>query len=671
MNSLVYYGHLMHRRIGEVEHQFHYPIYFFCIDLDDLPDLHRHLPLFSYNRFNVYAIYDKDYLRGTGSIKQNLLAILKDKSYVGDLTHIQLITSCRYFSYAFNPVSFFYCYRSNNELACIVTEVNNTFGERHLYVLDDPDTLQNKMLDQSKQTYYHFRQTKRFHVSPFHSMEGEYQFSFSELKDHVRIQVDLHQHDKLVFATQLLGNSKPLSFFRLCATMLQFPVNVTLTMPRIIWQAAQLRYRKGLHVYMKPKPSNDMTFSTSKPTFLQKICMKVALSFLSKTKKGHLEIILPNHERLHFGQDSQEPPTVKIVVHDYLFFNKVILGGDIGLGESYMQGLYDCNDIKAFMQFFLDNREYVDDNNIFLAKLGKTISRIQHFMKKNTVRGSKKNIQAHYDLSNDFFRLFLDPSMTYSSAIFTNEQQSLQEAQQHKLQTMVNKARIQAGDHVLEIGSGWGSFALEAVRQTGCRVTSITLSEEQLHLAQKRVREAGLQDRIDFQLMDYRDMQGQFDKIVSIEMFEAVGHDYFGVFFQAMDCLLKPNGLAVMQVITIADQRYEEYRKGTDWIQKYIFPGGIVPSLTAMTQAMTRHSTFIIEDIENFGIHYSHTLHLWREQFHKNMDQIKRLGYDESFLRMWEYYLCYCEAGFQTRTLGTLHLVLTRPNNERLPNSVS
>ena len=255
---------------------------------------------------------------------------------------------------------------------------------------------------------------------------------------------------------------------------------------------------------------------------------------------------------------------------------------------------------------------------------------------------------------------------TYSCGIFRSETENLEQAQRNKLWAMITKARIGAEDHVLEIGCGWGGFALEAVRETGCRVTGITLSKEQHAFACRRVAEAGLQDRITLLLRDYRHVEGRFDRIVSIEMLEAVGHKYFGDFFRCCDRLLKPKGLAVLQTITIPDHRYDRYRKGCDWIQKHIFPGGHLPSLGALCRAMAENSRFFVEHLENIGIHYARTLREWRLRFERNVDKVAELGFDRTFQRKWLYYLSFCEAAFGTRSLGNLQLVLTRPNNRSL-----
>jgi cyclopropane-fatty-acyl-phospholipid synthase len=264
-------------------------------------------------------------------------------------------------------------------------------------------------------------------------------------------------------------------------------------------------------------------------------------------------------------------------------------------------------------------------------------------------------------LSNEFFAAFLDPSMTYSSALFENDAETLEQAQRNKLRKIIAKAEITANDHVLEIGCGWGSFALEAVRQTGCRVTGITVSQEQLHLARQRVRDAGLEDRIEIRLCDYRHIEGQYSKVVSIEMLEAVGHSGLRFFFAACDKALQPGGRAVIQVITIPDRKYTAYRYSSDWIRKHIFPGGHVPSIGAISAAMACSSTLKLDDLEHHGLDYAKTLDLWRQTLMSRQQEILSLGYDETFLRKWEYYFAYCQAGFAAQVIDLAQIVLTKP----------
>jgi len=337
----------------------------------------------------------------------------------------------------------------------------------------------------------------------------------------------------------------------------------------------------------------------------------------------------------------------------------LMFAGEIGFGEAYTDGDWTTDDLPGLLTLLSANAELIDDRNVMTAAIGHGLNRLRHWLRANTVRGSSRNIREHYDLSNDFFATFLDPGMTYSSAEFRDEDESLAQGQRNKLQTIIEKAQLNSCDHVLEIGCGWGSFAIEAVRQTGCRVTGITLSHEQLALARERVRDAGLEEQIDLQLCDYRHIAGQYDKIVSIEMLEAVGHAGLKAFFQVCGQALRPGGRAVIQVITIPDRKYDAYRTSSDWIRKHIFPGGHLPSLGAMTEAM-KHSRLTLSRLENYGLDYSRTLDLWRQTFLAKRQEILALGYDEKFLRKWEYYFSYCQAGFTNRIIDLAQLELDK-----------
>jgi cyclopropane-fatty-acyl-phospholipid synthase len=286
---------------------------------------------------------------------------------------------------------------------------------------------------------------------------------------------------------------------------------------------------------------------------------------------------------------------------------------------------------------------------------------------RSDLPGARRDIQYHYDLGNDLYALFLDPSWTYSCAVFEHPGMSLEEAQGAKYRRICDKLDLGPGSHVLEIGCGWGGFALHAATEYGARVTGLTLSEEQAALARERVAAAGLEDRVEILLQDYRTLEGSFTHVASIEMLEAIGHRELPVYFRAVDRLLAPGGVACIQTIAVPDQRYERYRRGNDWIRQYVFPGALIPSLDAITSAMTRSSELIVHGVENIGYHYARTLRLWRERFLENRDQVLALGYDERFVRTWEFYLAFCEAGFRTRALHDYQLVLTRPFNDRLP----
>lgn len=398
------------------------------------------------------------------------------------------------------------------------------------------------------------------------------------------------------------------------------------------------------------------------PSPLEKFCWKLVEGLFDRITIGQLMVRLPDGSERTYGRDSA--PRV-IQVNSWSFFPQLVLGGNIGFGEAWTAGDWDSDDLTGVLELLIDNMDALKKSGLIAGIAKKAGHLLQHALNRNTRSGSRRNIQAHYDLGNDFYSIFLDhETMMYSAAVFQTLEEPLAEAQRRKIHRLAELADIGPEHHVLEIGCGWGGFAVETAKQTGCRVTGITLSDEQYKYAQQRVQDEGLEERVSIQLIDYRDVQGSFDRIVSIEMLEAVGHAYYGTYFSTCDRLLKPGGRVVLQVITIPDQRYDAYRRNPDWIQKHIFPGGMLPSLKELCSAMTQHSRFTVNHLDNIGLDYAETLRRWRTAFDSHTNELEALGYDETFRRKWIFYLCYCEAGFQTRFTNDLHLVLTRP--ERL-----
>ena len=338
---------------------------------------------------------------------------------------------------------------------------------------------------------------------------------------------------------------------------------------------------------------------------------------------------------------------------------RMLVHGETGGGEAYMDGLWSSPDLAALLRLAARNREALALSAGWFrvpAQLGKTLA---HRVRRNTRAGSRRNIAAHYDLSNDLYRLFLDESMTYSSAVFEAPDQDLADAQRNKYRIVAQNARLRRGQHVLEIGTGWGGFALYAAGELGCRVTSVTISRAQYELARERVRDAGLSDLVDIQLRDYRDIEGTYDAIVSIEMLEAVGAEYFGTFFEVCDRALRPGGRMSLQSITFPDAAYERQRRGANWIQTYIFPGGLCPSLAVIERA-THDTRLLIAGVTDIADSYALTLRAWRERFMSRLDDVRALGFDERFIRMWEYYLALSEAGFSTGISQDLQIVLEK-----------
>ncbi|MDT8419532.1 MAG: DUF1365 family protein [Desulfuromonadales bacterium] len=654
MTSLIYHGDVSHARLSPVQHSFRYPVYFYGFDLDELPDLARRNPLFGYNRIRPVAIHDRDYLTpGNEPIRDKLRKVLLDSGIATAPGRIVLITAARYFNYVFNPISFFYCYARTGELLCVLAQVNNTFGEMHLYLLSQPQA-------ESADGRLRFVNDKQFHVSPFFSRDGQYVFHLTEPEENLDNQLDFHQGGQLVLVARMRGRAQPLTTGNLLRTIIRRPLTASLTMPRILWQAARLYWQRRLPVYNRPIPDHAMTIRPVAPTLLDRIGMVLCCRFLSRLPGGELRMRLPDGSLYRFGKVGAEP-SLQLSVREYRFFRRVMLSGDIGFGEAYTGGDWTTDDLPGLLTLLAANEAKLDDRRIVTAVVGRLVNYLRHLLRANTLSGSSRNIREHYDLSNDFFATFLDPSMTYSSAIFTKQEDSLAQAQQKKIALIIDKAEITAADHVLEIGCGWGSFAIEAVRRTGCRVTGITLSKEQLSLARQRVRDAGLEEYIDLQLRDYRHIEGQYSKVVSIEMLEAVGHAGLKPYFSACDRALRPGGRAVIQVITIPDRKYNTYRFSSDWIRKHIFPGGHLPSLGAMTAAMAADSRLIVASLESYGLDYARTLANWRQSLLEGRQQVFDLGYDENFLRKWEYYFAYCQAGFAARIIDLVQLVLEKP----------
>jgi cyclopropane-fatty-acyl-phospholipid synthase len=382
--------------------------------------------------------------------------------------------------------------------------------------------------------------------------------------------------------------------------------------------------------------------------------------------EGRLSVRLPDGGEAQFGIDDGSSPA-ELRVHDARFFRRLSLEPDVGIGESYVAGEWSSPALPDLITSYLRNAAHLDlGGSRWIGAPLRLRHHLRHWLRRNSRRGSERNIHDHYDLGNDFFRLFLDESLAYSSGIFPSDAATLEEAQQHKYRVIASKLKLAPGDRVLEIGCGWGGFALFAARECGCHVTAITISREQYDLARARVREAGLESRVDVQYRDYRDLDGSFDKVVSIEMLEAVGEAYWSSFFATLDRVLTRDGLALIQVICVPDQRFASYRRSVGWMQRYIFPGGLCPSLYELQRAVRRVTGLELHDVEEIGLHYARTLRHWRERFWKALDHVRELGFDERFVRVWDYYLSLCEAGFAAHENRDLQLVLTRPNNRLL-----
>ena len=389
----------------------------------------------------------------------------------------------------------------------------------------------------------------------------------------------------------------------------------------------------------------------------QPLAMRLLLKLLARIRVGRLKLVAPDGSAFRF-QGPAPGPGGTLVVRNLDAVRRTLFGGDLGLAEAYMDGQWETPDLMALLELGLRNLQAFQVDRP--GRLKRMLDSLVHALRRNTRAGARRNIHSHYDLGNDFYKLWLDETLTYSCALFERPDQPLAEAQRNKYRALIRKLELKPEHHLLEIGSGWGGFALYAARETGCRVTSITLSEQQLKEARARAQAAGLGGQVRFEFVDYRDATGEFDRIVSIEMFEAVGEHYWDAYFQALHDRLKPGGRAALQVITIADAAFEDYRRTVDFIQRYIFPGGMLPS-PAVWEACVQRAGLKTESRDFHGQDYAHTLRLWDRNVQRMEEPIRQQGFDARFLRMWRYYLAYCHAGFSTGHVDLMQTALVRP----------
>ena len=417
-------------------------------------------------------------------------------------------------------------------------------------------------------------------------------------------------------------------------------------------------------IHSSRSPSNDGD-SAPAPTELggvNRIARRLLLQKLHGLHGGTIQLSDPcGSTTLGRGGDLR----TNLHVHNPAFFRHAVLGGSLSVAESYLRGEWDSDDLTAFFRIFVRNLKTTDQLDRGLSRVAKLVNRLYHRWHANSKVGSQRNIHAHYDLGNDFFRLMLDDTLAYSSGIFLSPTSTLREASIEKMDRICRKLDLRPSDHLLEIGTGWGGLAIHAATQFGCRVTTTTISQQQFDVARQRIAEAGLSDQVTLLLQDYRDLTGQFDKLVSVEMIEAVGHRYFDTYFRKCSELLKPDGTFVLQGIVMPDRRYAQYLRSVDFIQKYVFPGGCLPSMSAMLESTARVTDLRFVHAEDFGTHYAQTLREWRQRFHAKLNEVRELGYPNRFIRLWDYYLSYCEAAFDEHYTGVVQIQFDKPLCQR------
>jgi cyclopropane-fatty-acyl-phospholipid synthase len=678
VRSAIYTGTLIHARRTPAEHVFRYPVCFYAIDLDEIPELDRRLRLFGYNRPGLVTLRDSDHLGDPRQpLARNIRQHLEERGIPASDARITMLTNLRVAGYVFNPVTFFYVHGPDGGLRCVLAEVSNTFGERLPYLLGDEQRIA-PLADE-----HAFRHEKRMHVSPFFPLDQDYVFRMGEPGDTLTIRMDVLQDGERPFWALLTGERHDMTDRQLARALARYPLMPLQVISLIHVEALRL-WRKRVPFHRKPDfvPSEGSVAHADVPagartrglrpveptgrTPLAPVVRALAMRGLRHPVGGWFEVEMPDGTVHRMGSPASGSRHARIRVHGKDFFRRIARRGRVGFGEAYQAGDWTTDDLPAFLEILALTAEDVRRRPP-ASLVPAAISRRPRLPNPADLIRARRDVRYHYDLGNDLYRVFLDPSMTYSCAYFEHDGQPLEAAQQAKYRRLCEKLRIGPDHHVLEVGCGWGGFAIHAARERGCRVTGITLSLEQAEEARRRVEQAGVADRVDIVIEDYREMQGTYDRIVSIEMIEAVGYDGLPTYFANLDRLLAPGGVIGIQAITVPDQRLERYRRGTDWIREYIFPGAFCPPLASMVDAMRTSSELQVEGVENIGIHYADTLRIWRENFMSRSDEVRDLGFTDEFIRTWEFYLAFCEAGFRTRALGDLQVVISRPYNGALP----
>ena len=643
-------GQTFHQRLYPKKHAFSYPLTLFYIDILNPQSTDHFFPFFAFNRWALFSFFDQDFLKKNDqSLSQKAFEILRHSPYFNDIKKLYLCAMPRFFHNPFRPITLYFAYNEHQELLACVAEVTNTYKERHAYLLNFlPQDHEKKSISK-----------KVFHVSPFFDEKGDYHFNIDDSKTSLCVQITYYLNQKKIFYADIKGKKINISKKSLFYLSFKKPFSNALIYPRILYQAFKLYYQKKISAKPKPKPKGGPFQIRPMPASLSDT---IFLSFFSRAmkrcNKGYLKIILPDGKQLFFGDANDPELNVDMTVHHYWLFKDLVFGGELALGESYVSELWDSSDVHLLLRFFIANRDQISQlyHGRFTHRL---LAYFQHKKKKNKLKNSRKNIQAHYDLGNEFYSLFLDPSLTYSSAYFKNGKESLEQAQQQKIDRLLAQLDLSQDDHVLEIGSGWGTLGLRLLEQYSSKFTSITLSQEQYQYILTKIKERKLQNRFEILLKDYRLMRGHFDALVSVEMIEAVGREYLDLYFQQCATLLKTKGRFALQAITYPEKHYERYQNSSDFIKKHIFPGGHLPTLCLIKKLAKRYGLILIDEL-NIGQSYAKTLHQWDHSFFKNKKNIQELGFDDLFIRKWHYYFKYCEAGFSSDFLGTYQLIFQK-----------
>lgn len=662
--TAVYRGRVMHQRLRPLRHRLSYRVFSLLLDIDELPALDARLRWFSVGRFNLFSFRPSDYGDGSARDGAGLRAQIEARLAQAGLPGggaIRLLTMPRLFGYAFNPLSVWFCEapgEPSGRLQAIVYEVNNTFGERHSYVIPvDAAQAGTDVIEQ--------RCDKQLFVSPFLGMALEYRFRIAPPGERVSIGIGVHDEaGDAVLHARLEGERAPMTDARLLGLLVTHPLLTLKVVAGIHWEALRL-WLKGARLHARPTaPSAVPATRSDVPAPLRRL--------LSRVRCGRLSLTLPDGRHVQV-EGTLTGPHAELRLHRWRPAWRMLLQGDLGLAFSYRDGDWESPDLVALLSFGIANESALGGVTDARGP-ARWLSQALHRANANTRRGSRHNIAAHYDLGNRFYERWLDDTMLYSSAIdeisevdelatvggsgnagegrevtlssAPRSTLSLEAAQARRLDRIIELLDLRAGQRVLEIGCGWGTLAATLAKRCGVEVVGLTLSTEQLAFARERAAQWGVADRVDLRLQDYRDVTGRFDRIVSIEMIEAVGEAYWPTYFETLRDRLAPDGLAVLQAITIDEQHFERYRANPDFIQRCIFPGGMLPTPERMA-AQARRAGLTWRTEARFGRGYAATLAAWRQRFLAEWPAIEAQGFDLPFKRLWTYYLSYCEAGFR------------------------
>ncbi len=667
MNSCLYQGTVRHRRTGAIEDDFCYSLFMAYLDLDELPELFDGRWLWSARRPALAWFRRADYLGDPHTpLRDAVRELVHQRTGARPTGPIRLLTHLRYFGHCFNPVSFYYCFDAEDErVVAVVAHVTNTpWGERHAYVM--PVTHAG---DRGTVTLMRAQLDKQLHVSPLMGMDHVYDWRLTCPAERLLVHIESHRRRQACIRRDALP-APP----RAHATLVARHAD-PLSPDHAAHRGAHLCTRPAAEAaWSKLLPAPD-----SPPAHMSHIARPIVLHLLGGIHGGQLTIV-ENSQRVVLGKlDPERPLQVTVQVRSPRVY-RALLRGSVGLCQSYIDGLWECSDLVGLTRLAALNVSSLDSLRRVLAPVLIPGQRWIRWLRRNTIGRSREQIAAHYDLGNELFEQFLDPTMMYSCAVFDSPRMTLEQASLAKLERICSKLDLSPQDHVLEIGTGWGGFAVYAAEHHGCRVTTITISREQHAYACERVRAAGLQERVTVLLQDYRDSslsdpravgQGGYDKLVSIEMIEAVGWQNFPTYFRRCSELLADDGAMLLQAIVIDDRAYEVEKAGRSFINTYIFPGGCLPSLEVISRSLARATDLRQVHIEDITSHYATTLARWRERFQDASERIAQLGYDERFRRLWELYLSYCEGGFRERRIRDVQLLLAKPRYVEDSSAVS